>query len=367
MLIKPVSGRCNLRCRYCFYADEMAMREQPSRGVMSEALLERVISEGMARAEGAMIFGFQGGEPMLAGLSFFEAAVRLAERYNTKRLKVDWTIQTNGTLIDEEWARFLHDARFLVGISLDGPPRTHRANRVGAADRETFYEVMRGIDLLRKHKVDFNVLTVVTAQAARDVERIYRFFQKNDLNYQQYIPCLDPLEGERGRAGYSLTPALHAKFYCTLFDLWYEDVSRGRFVYIRSFENLLNMLCGYPAEHCGMLGRCVMQTLVEADGSVYPCDFYALDRYELGNLKTDGLDAIFANLQKSGFIEESLRQEAACAECKWKNICRGGCRRDRDFGGEIRLNYYCEAYRAFYEHAMPRLGQLAERRRGLST
>jgi len=330
---------------------------------MPVELLERVIREGLAQAEGAVTFGFQGGEPILAGLPFFRAAVEAARRHNSKRLRVDWTIQTNGTLIDDEWARFLRGEGFLTGVSLDGVQRIHDINRTDAVGAGTFARVMRGIESLKKHDAEFNILTVVSAQSAREPERIYKFFRKNGLNYQQYIPCLDPLEACRGDMAYSLTPERHASFFCALFDLWHEDVSRGQFVYIRTFENMLNMLRGYPSEHCGMSGRCAMQTVVEADGSVYPCDFYALDRYSLGNFAGDGLPEMLDHFQQSGFLEKSLRQDEACAGCQFLALCKGGCRRDRDFGGEIRLNYYCEAYRAFYRHALPRLMRLAEQRR----
>ena len=358
VLIKPVSGACNLRCAYCFYADEVASRAEPSLGRMDEETLEATVRGALSRGAREVTFGFQGGEPTLAGLPFFARAKVLAARYAPKGTRVNWTIQTNGVAIDDDWAAMLKRLGCLVGVSVDGPARIHDANRRDALGGGSFQRAMEGVERLRRHRVDFNVLTVVSAQVARNAERIYRFFMKNELPYQQYIPCLDPLMAERGLAAHSLTPELHAAFFTELFHLWYDDVSRGRFVYIRTFENYINAIRGIPPEHCGMLGRCAMQTVVEADGSVYPCDFYALDRYRLGNVR-DGFDAIFARLCDSGFVEDSLRADAACADCRWAPICRGGCRRDRDYGGELRLNHYCEAYRAFFDYAMPGLVRLA--------
>ncbi len=362
LLIKPASSACNLRCKYCFYADEAMNRAVYSYGMMSEETLEMVVRRAIDFAEGSVSFGFQGGEPTLRGLAFFRLFAELVRKYNTKGLSVRFAIQTNGTLLDEEWARFLHEEKFLVGLSLDGTQAVHDRMRVDAAGKGTFETILSAARLLQAHKVDFNILTVVTAYTAKNIGRIYPFFMKNGLVWQQYIPCLDPLGEPRGRADYSLTPALYARFMKELFDLWYRDVASGRFVYVRHLENLAGALMGQPPEHCGMLGRCSMQSVVEADGSVYPCDFYVLDRYRLGNLNTDTYEDLTKALEASRFIEESLPQAGECRACRWFGLCRGGCRRDRDSGAEeLGLNYFCPAYKQFYEYAVPRLQALLRR------
>lgn len=363
MLIKPASGSCNLRCRYCFYLDEAQNREVESYGMMSVDTLKSVVGKAIMSADDGLVsFGFQGGEPMLRGLDFFREAVRLQREYAaSRRVRIVNSIQTNGTLIDDEWAAFFAGEKFLVGVSLDGHIKLNDANRLTPGGEGSFFKVMNGIEHLKRRGAEFNILSVVTSRSARDAGRIYRFFAKNELKYQQYIPCLDPMNAGRGECDYSLTPDMYARFFIELFSLWFEDMSAGNFVYIRQFENLLNVVMGYPPEHCGMFGRCAMQYVIEADGGVYPCDFYAVDRYRLGNIADDSIEDILGNLEASRFIEESLKVEGECGECEWYGVCRGGCRRDRDFMGEVGLNYYCPALKRFYEFAMPRLEWMAAR------
>lgn len=362
LLIKPASSACNMRCRYCFYADEAMNRTVYSFGMMSEETLENVLRKAFSFAEGSLHIGFQGGEPTLRGLPFFRRCTELCRQLNEKKLRISFALQTNGLLIDGQWADFLRDEHFLVGLSLDGTQAIHDRMRVDAAGEGTFERVLRAAKLLEERKVEFNVLTVVTGYTAKNIGRIYPFFRKNGLLYQQYIPCLDPLGEPRGQAAYSLTPALCGRFMKELFDLWYDDITHGRFIYIRHLENLLGAMIGHPPEHCGMLGRCSMQSVIEADGSIYPCDFYVLDRYKLGNLNTDDYPAVVQALEKSGFIQDSLTPADECRRCEWAALCRGGCRRDRDTGEELSLNYFCSAYKSFYAYAVPKLQALMRRR-----
>lgn len=360
LMIKPVSGSCNMRCTYCFYADEAGKREQPCYGAMSLDTLEAVVSKALAQAEGSCAFAFQGGEPTLAGLDFYTALLEIEKRHNARRLPIHHALQTNGYLIDAQWARFLAEKRFLVGLSLDGVRETHDAFRRDGAGRGTHARVMQAAQLLQSAGVQFNILTTVNAQTAKAVRRIYGFYRRSNLLYQQYIPCLDPLGEARGRHSYSLTPAMYADFLKALFDLWYDDVAHGRFIYIRYFENLVGMLLGEPPESCGMNGCCSPQYVVEADGSVFPCDFYALDAYRLGSLAEDSFDQIDDRRGEIGFIERSLAQAPECAACRWRALCRGGCRRDREAqGGTLGLNALCPAYKAFFEYAAPRLLHVA--------
>ncbi len=360
MLIKPASGACNMRCGYCFYADEARNRETYSFGMMSEDTMKNVIQKALDFAEGSLSIGFQGGEPTLRGLGFFRAFCDEVRARNKANIPVSYAIQTNGQVIDDEWARFLHEEKFLAGLSLDGNETIHDRLRKGAGKSSTFARVMETAELFRKYRVDFNILTVVTAYTAKNIDRIYRFFRKEGLLYQQYIPCLDPLGERRGGMDYSLTPELYTRFLKALFDLWYDDVTHGRFIYIRHFENMVGVLRGFRPEHCGMTGQCSMQSVIEADGSIYPCDFYVLDRYKLGNLNTDDYPLILENLKKTRFIEDSVTTQQECLSCRWLSICRGGCRRDRDDTGAMPgKNYFCSSYKAFYEYAMPRLMRLA--------
>ncbi len=362
VLMKPASGACNLRCRYCFYADEAARREVANYGMMSLQTLEAVIVRAMEAAgpKGNVTFGFQGGEPTLRGLDFFREAVRLEKKHAAPGLTVSNAIQTNGMLIDDEWASFLRENQFLTGLSVDGHMDLHDKNRLGPDGKGSFARVMRAADTLRKHGAEFNVLTVVTAETARRIRRIYSFFRKNELLWQQYIPCLDPLGEVRGGMDWSLTPALYGEFLKTLFDLWYEDVCAGRFIYIRYFENLLGMLIGRMPESCGLAGRCALQFVAEADGSIYPCDFYVLDEWKMGNVHDMSFEEMAHGSAAQRFLAAPVVREE-CRACEFFGICRGGCRRDRDEGGMVEENYFCPAYKAFFAHALPQLMDLARR------
>ena len=362
LLIKPASGNCNLRCTYCFYADITEKRETPSYGRMSEETLEAVVRKALERAEGEVTFAFQGGEPTLSGLPFFRRFVELERTYNARGLALHNAIQTNGILLDEEWAAFLAENHFLVGLSLDGTSAVHDLHRLDARGEGTHKRVLQAARLLAAHKVDFNILTVVTAKVAREIRSIFAFYRRNGLLYQQYIPCLDPLGEARGGHPYSLTPALYERFLKDLFDLWFEDVTAGRFLYIRYFENLVGMLLGQPPEACGMMGICSQQYVVEADGGVYPCDFYVLDEYRLGSLTTDSFDELDARREALGFVALSQQVSDECRGCTWYALCRGGCRRDREplrADGTLSCNYFCSAYKGFFAYAYPRLAHLA--------
>lgn len=356
LLLKPASGRCNMRCRYCFYADEKSRRDVADYGMMDESTLEAIIKKALSHAEGACTFGFQGGEPTLRGLDFFKTVVALQKKHNVNGVRVDNALQTNGLLLDDNWAEFLAREGFLVGLSMDGMAGVHNKNRVDARGEGTLARVLASAETLRRHNVTFNVLTVVTNDTADKIGLIYDFFMRHELRWQQYIPCLDPLGENMGW----LTTEKYALFLKGLFDRWAADVARGNFIYIRQFENYVGMLLGKPAESCGMMGYCGMQYAVEADGSAYPCDFYIVDAYRLGNFLTDDFDILDQNRARLRFVEDSAQKDKECRACPYFPLCRGGCRRDRDAGGgALGRTRFCEAYKAFFAYALPRLTAIA--------
>lgn len=361
LLIKPASSSCNLKCKYCFYYDVAENRTTQNYGRMKIELLEQMVQKALEYADHSCTFAFQGGEPTLAGLDFYKRLVEFENKYNSKKLKVHHAIQTNGIVVNEEWARFFADNDFLVGISLDGPKEIHDANRIDARKDGSFNRVMKTIDLFNKFRVQYNVLFVVHGYVARHVQKIYTFYKKKGFKYLQFIPCLDPLYEMPGGNEYSLTPQKFVYFLKNLFDLWYTDILKGDRVSIRYFDNLVGMFMGYRPEACGMLGECQCQFVVEADGSVYPCDFYVLDEWWLGNLKDQGFGELQNSETGQKFIELSRLVDPKCKECKWVDVCRGGCRRDREpfVEGRPGLNHYCEAYREFFEYAGVRLQQVA--------
>jgi uncharacterized protein len=329
--------------------------------MMSLDTLEGMIKNIFRYASQECTIAFQGGEPTLIGLDFYKQLIDYVQKYNKDRIKVNYAIQTNGYLINDEWAKFFSEHRFLVGLSLDGVKDTHDLYRIDSHGAGTYKTVMRTTQLFNNFGVDYNILTVVTANVAKNIGKIYGFYKKNNFRYQQYIPCLDPLMEKRGTNEYSLTPEKYAYFLKTLFDLWYYDVKRGDFIYIRYFENLVGILLGINPESCGMLGHCSIQYVVEADGGVYPCDFYVLDQYRIGNIATDSFETIEQNRRHIGFIEESMQVSEECRTCRWQQLCRGGCRRDREpmIDNKLSLNYFCSAYREFFEYAYERLYEVA--------
>ena len=349
LLIKPASGACNLRCRYCFYREEVSLRCDGERGLMYRETALSLIQSAFTRS-GDVCFAFQGGEPMLAGLLFFRRFTETARSLHSGKGQLSFTVQTNGTLVDEAWAAFFAKENYLVGLSLDGPRDIHEKNRP-----ESFDGAMRALSLLQNAGAQVNVLTVVTAQMAKRPEAVYTFLKKQGPLWQQFIPCMSPMESAE-KAPWELTGALWGSFLCRLFDLWYKDFTSGHPVPNRLFENWAGMLAGLPPEECGLSGTCAPQYVVEADGAVYPCDFYCLDEWQLGNIRTDTLESMDEKRKALGFIPRSSKLSEECRKCRVYPLCRGGCLRYRDENGR---NLLCSGYRTFFDHAGERLWKLS--------
>lgn len=350
VLLKPASGLCNLNCTYCFYHDEMQNRDQASFGLMSEETLKNVIRKTILRADCAISFAWQGGEPTLRGLDFFRRAVALQKQYNQKHLRVSNAFQTNGYLLDEDWCRFFAENRFLVGVSVDGTALLHDRYRRLPGGEPTYARVTENIRLLDQYHVDYNILTVVTRDVAENIEEIYAHYKAQGWMYQQYIQCLDPIGCSPGRQPWSLTPELYGDFLIRLFRLWYADLKKGQQPFIRQFENYIGILIGFQPEACDQRGICSIQNVVEADGSVYPCDFYMLDAHRLGNFNENRLDEIDEKRRQIGFLERSVQAQQSCQGCAYFALCRGGCQRHRSYetpGAQAR-NYFCESYKTFF-------------------
>ncbi len=352
VLLKPSSSLCNMSCDYCFYCDESEKRARKSYGFMSEQTLKNVIRRTMLRAEGMISYAFQGGEPSLRGLDFFRQAVAFQKQYNKRHLTVQNAFQTNGLLIDGEWCRFFAEARFLVGLSVDGTPEIHDSLRhIRGHGGPSSDRVIRCAGQMDQYGVDYNILTVVTPQLAAGIGEVYSFYRKMGWNYQQYIACLDPLGEPHGQTPHALTPEVYGKFLTDLFSLWLADLKAGRQPWIRQFENWIGLAAGFPAEACDQRGTCSIQNVVEADGSVYPCDFYMLDEYRLGNFNEDRLEVLNHARENLGFLQRSLKLDPACRQCPYYHLCRGGCQRLRDPGpdGAYYQNYFCRSYRIFFD------------------
>lgn len=359
ILIKPASSSCNMRCRYCFYADVSQRREVKNAGIMDADTHENLVRKAMEYAEGSVSFAFQGGEPTLAGLDFYRRHIRLIEKYAKKGVSVTNSLQTNGYAIDGEWAKFFAENGFLVGLSLDGPREIHDLFRSDAAGNGTFGRIKRASEILAHSRVEFNILCVVTDYTARHADKILNFFIKSGFDYLQFIPCLDALGDAPERR--ALTPQRYGEFLRSSFDKYYDCFTRKRFLSIRNFDNYISLLLGRPAENCGMNGTCATYFVIEADGSVYPCDFYVLDEYCGGNINRDALQTVRDSPPFRRFVEQSLPIDRACKTCKWFALCKGGCRRYREpfADGMPTLNLYCESFKMFFETCAVRLADMA--------
>lgn len=325
MMIKPASSACNLRCRYCFYEDVSTQRAVHTNKVMDQETMDSLIA-GIAKAlndEGQANIGFQGGEPTLAGLAWFRRFTeKMAEHRN---IRVTYAIQTNGTLINEEWADFLAENHFLTGVSLDGFQTNMDRFRFDADKKSVYFRILNSIDLLKKRGADVNILTVVTRQLAKSPKALFQFFKSHHYDYVQLIPCLPELGTEQNEM--SLTPDMYEKFFTEFFDCWLKDYESGGFMSVGLFENLACMLEGMPPYQCGMLGRCSMQYVIESNGDVYPCDFYCLDEYLLGNIKTSSFKEMAETENAAAFLNTSRCTKKPCGNCPYIRICNGGCRR----------------------------------------
>ena len=351
LLIKPCSSLCNLNCEYCFYLDECENRKIHSYGVMSDITLENLIKNALLTSGKSCSFAFQGGEPTLCGIDFYKKAIDLQRQYNLNNVKITNTIQTNGSLINEEWAAFFAENHFLVGISLDGTREAHNKYRRDKNGGGSWDRALHGADLLKDAGAEYNVLCVINAANAKNGALVYNTLKKH--KYLQFIPCIDP-EGDKKRA-FSLSDRKYTEFLNAIFPLYYNDLQNGVDVSVRLFDNFIDIIRGNPPEMCGMSGRCVCYGVVEADGSVFPCDFYAYDEYFLGNINEMSLTDILTSDKSKQFIKSSVLPDE-CRACGYKKLCGGGCRRERYDNGKYK---YCQSIKAFLSKNYTALYELA--------
>jgi len=352
VMVKPVSGACNMRCRYCFYADEMARRGESIYPAMTGDMLETLVRRVMVYADEQVTFAFQGGEPTLAGVDFFRILLRLQRQYNSRGLTVMNAVQTNGLDLSDELIALFAEHHFLLGVSLDGCQAAHDGLRLDREGRGTFDRVKATIRRLEKAGVSYNILCVVNGQVAARAEETLDALR--GFEYLQFIPCMDDMDGTSHP--HSLTNEAYGAFLQAAFERYDRAFRRGERLSIRNFDNLVTMLMGYPPENCAMRGACSVNFLVESNGDVYPCDFYALDEWKLGNLKEKSLRQLARSEIGVRFVEASFPIPDACRTCAMYPLCRNGCRRERGADGRYR---FCDATRGFLEKNLPRLQAMA--------
>ena len=344
-LIKPASSCCNLRCRYCFYFDEVEHRELGNHGIMQETTMHNLIDKALAIGKDAEInFSFQGGEPTLAGLNYFEKFIEYTNAHKDQQI-INYALQTNGYLIDERWCKFFKENNFLIGVSLDGYDSLHNYFRKNINLEDTYKRVFKSIELLKEYQVDFNILTVLTSTLSKHPDKLFKFYKKNDLHFIQFIPCIPGLDEEKNE--YSLTPCQFSAFYKRFFDNFKQELYSGNYISVNLFDNLISLFAGEMGHQCGLTGRCTAHLVIEGSGDVYPCDFYSLDEYKCGNINENSLEEIVSSKVINGFTKEERRPCKVCLTCPFKPICNRNCKR-------LNVAYYDEdycGYRDFIEYA----------------
>lgn len=365
LLLKPASYRCNLECAYCFYKRVADVYEKPST-FMDRDTLEATVRAAMQSGAEQVSFCWQGGEPTLLGVDFFKEAVALQEKYARAGQRVENSLQTNGVLLDADWFRFLHENRFLVGISLDGPADLHDAFRTDRNGRGTFDRVMAAIDGMRNYGVAFNILTLVHDQNVKEPDRIYSFFRRNHFTYLQFIPCFEvPGQSVRENQAEPLPSPVSGEalgeFYCKLFDRWYKD--GFPYVSIRLFQDILMYLVDGVQASCCWMGECKSYIVVEHNGDCFPCDFFVYPEWNLGNITHDNLTDILNSEKRKRFSAIKAGVPADCRECRWFGFCRADCTRFRldGQGGYTNASRYCRAWTMLLDHIRPFQTEIKDR------
>ena len=327
VLIKPSSSLCNIKCRYCFYNDISSIREVNSYGKMTKEFAKIMINQIYVDLEDGDILSlaFQGGEPTLAGLSFFKSFIAHVKSQE-KQVQVNYAIQTNGMVINHAWCQLLKENDFLVGLSMDGPAIFHDESRVDWKQRGTFERVKKTKDLFEEYGIEYNILTVLTNEIAYHPAEIMSFLKEEKIKFIQFIPCLEALSNDYQHP-YGLTPELFAYFYKTLFFSWLEELKKGQYISIKLFDDLFHLLVNRQVTACGINGKCQTQYVIESDGSVYPCDFYVLDEYRLGYIHEQTLRELFNQDINFNFMCQKRKATKECQRCPYQNVCGGGCKR----------------------------------------
>ena len=369
VMLKPAGAHCNLACKYCYYLEKNNLYQNSHRHLMSDDMLEQFTREYIeAQTMPQVLFTWHGGEPLMRSIDFYKKALALQKKYAHGK-QIDNVIQTNGTLLTDEWCEFFAKNHWLVGISIDGPQEYHDHYRVTPAGKPSWEKVMQGISLLKKHRVEWNAMAVVNAYNAEHPLEFYHFFRDNGCQYLQFTPIVERLtEHEDGRtlasladdreiplADASVTPEQWGNFLCTIFDDWVRHDVGKMFVEIfdctlANWMGVLPGICAYSKE-CGHAG------VMEHNGDVYSCDHFVFPEYKLGNIRDKSLiDMLYGEKQQAFSRLKHTSLPRQCKECDMEFACHGECPKNRfgkDKYGELGLNYLCQGYYQYYSHVAP--------------
>jgi uncharacterized protein len=378
VMAKPVGPICNLDCKYCFYLEKERLYPGHSNWTMSDSVLESYVRQYIeAQNVPVVSFAWQGGEPTLLGVEFFRKAVALQKQYAGGK-QITNAFQTNGVLLDDHWGEFLAENQFLVGVSIDGPRELHDRYRVTKGGQPTFDRVLRGIECLKKHKVEFNTLTVVHRHNADYPLEIYRFLKQIGSGFMQFIPIVERIAKVPDRDGlvlvgpdadeavpvapWSVEPLQYGKFLCAIFDEWVRaDVGR---CFIQTFDVALESWVGVPQSLCVFRETCGAATAMEHNGDLYSCDHYVYPDYRLGNILQESLSTLVNSTRQQKFGQDKRdRLPRQCRECEFLFACNGECPKHRFLrtpDGEPGLNYLCAGYKLFFQHIDPYMCFMAQ-------
>lgn len=386
-MTKPIGPLCNLDCEYCFYLEKETLYPEKSNFRMSDEVLENYIKSYIESQPGQEVsFAWQGGEPTLLGVKFFRRVVELQKKYGEGR-QISNAFQTNGTLLDDEWGEFLRESGFLVGISIDGPARLHDRYRVDKMQKPTFERVMLGVEMLKKHEVEFNTLTVVNRANSKHPLEVYRFLKKIGSGFIQFIPLVERSVEPGSDSGLDLAapPDIEEKnphtlvtswsvraddygeFLVKIFDEWVRhDVGK---TFVQIFDVALGNWTGMGGGLCVFSEKCGLGLALEHNGDLYSCDHYVYPKFKLGNIMNLGLgEMVDSDFQKKFGSDKSDTLPNYCRQCEVRFACHGECPKHRFIrtpDGEPGLNYLCSAYKRFFNHvgpAMNTMGELLRRR-----
>jgi uncharacterized protein len=351
LLIKPASAVCNLDCEYCFYLDREAdpYTSLPGRRMTLETL-ERLVDTYLFYSFPNSVFAFQGGEPTLAGLPFFEKLVEFQQRFGRGGQSVANALQTNAVLIDKNWCDLFRQYQWLLGVSLDGPEEINDLYRFNKERRGTWKRVMQSVELLQANKVEFNILCVLSTANVEKPKELYRFYRKLGVDNIQFIPLAE-FDGQGNRLPYAITAEQYGRFLCEIFELWWPERRKVR---IRFFDNLAEAVAGQKPGTCTMHETCDSYVVVEYNGDVYPCDFFVESPWKLGNINLDSWGEIARRGKRYSFASKKTLAHPECQVCEYQSVCHGGCPKFRH-GPNKRfedLDYFCAAYKMIFAKAV---------------
>lgn len=357
VFVKPVGAACNLRCSYCYYTDGAGLHKGSGGPRMTDETLEEYVRQHlMASDDREVFFSWHGGEPTMAGLEFFRRAVALQRKLAPDGCRVLNGIQTNGTLLDVEWGRFLSEEGFYVGVSLDGPERFHNSNRKGADGTGTFSNVMRGLDILHRYNVPHEVLCVVNSENVKVPHEVYRFLRSLGVSFITFLPLVERKTDVSSEVTErSVGGADFGRFLSAIFDEWIEhDIGR---IKVQVFEEALRSAFGQDHTLCIFKPECGMVPVVEMNGDFYSCDHFVDKEHFIGNITESSLDTLLDHPRQKAFGEaKKSAMPRYCIDCEVLDMCNGECPRNRFItapNGEQGLNYLCEGYRFFFNHCRP--------------